>query len=203
MRYNVCLSLLLLSIASLCIAQSPSAQSKKRAPSAMLASAQFVFVEPYSGTDTPAANLDPQVSAEDREAVANVQNAILGWGQYQLAARRSEANLIVFIRKGRVASGNAGVRVHVGTSNPAPGAPTQTGSAAAPLGGAEVGPAQDIFWVYSLDPDGKLSGPVWQKTLKDGLVAPHLILFEKFKEDVAVSVAAQAKNQSAAKKTIP
>ncbi len=203
MRNAVVLSLLFLSVASLCIAQSPNTQSKKRAPSAMLASAQFVFVEPYSGADTPAATVDPQVSAEDREAVAHVQNAILGWGQYQLAARRSEANLIIFIRKGRIASANAGVRVHVGSSNPAPGAPTQTDTAAAPLGGAEVGPDQDIFWVYSLDPDGKLTGPVWQKTLKDGLAAPQLVLFEKFKEDVAASVAAQTKNQSAAKKSTP
>jgi hypothetical protein len=203
MRYTMSLSVVFLFVASLSVAQSPNTQSKKRAPSAMLASAQFVFVEPYSGSDIPAAAIDPHVSAEDREAVGNIQNAILQWGPYQIAARGSEANLIIFIRKGRIGSANAGVHVHVGTSNPAPGAPTQTDAAAAPMGGAEVGPDQDIFWVYSLEPDGKLTGPVWQKSLKDGLDAPKLILFEKFKEDVAASVAAQSKNQSATKKTTP
>lgn len=202
MRHAVILSLLLVSVVAICGGQS-SGQSKKHVPSAMLASAQYVFVEPYSGSDFPAAAVDPHVSAEDHEAVGNVQNAILQWGQYKLAARRSEADLIVFIRKGRLASANAGVHVHVGTSNPTPGAPSKTDADAAPLGGAEVGPDQDIFWVYSLDPDGKLTGPIWQKTLKDGLDAPQLVLFEKFKEAVTASVAAQTKNQSAAKKPTP
>jgi hypothetical protein len=182
MRLAVALSLLLVSVVALSSGQSTS---KKHAPSAMLASAQYVFVEPYSGSDTPTATVDPHVSAEDREAVGNVQNAILQWGQYKLATRHSEADLIVFIRKGRLASANGGVHVHVGTSNPAPGTPSKTDADAAPLGGAEVDPDQDIFWVYSLDPDGKLTGPIWQKTLKDGLDAPQLVLFEKFKEAVA------------------
>jgi hypothetical protein len=202
MRHAIILSLFLVSVVALSSGQS-TGQSKKHAPSAMLASAQYVFVEPYSGSDIPTAAVDPHVSAEDREAVGNVQNAILQWGQYKLAARRSEADLLVFIRKGRLAGANGGVRVHVGTRNPAPGAPSQTDAAAAPLGGAEVGPDQDIFWVYSLDPDGKLTGPIWQKTLKDGLDAPQLVLFEKFKGAVTASLAAQTKNQSAAKKPTP
>jgi hypothetical protein len=198
----VVLSLLLVSVVVLSSGKS-SGQSKKHAPSAMLASAQYVFVEPYSGSDMPTPTVDPHVSAEDRDAVGNVQNAILQWGQYKLAARRSEADLIVFIRKGRLVSANGGVHVHVGTGNSTPGAPSKTDADAAPLAGAEVGTDQDIFWVYSLDPDGKLTGPIWQKTLKDGLDAPQLVLFEKFREAVAASVAAQTKNQSAAKKLNP
>jgi hypothetical protein len=194
--------MLVVSVVALSSGQS-TGPTKKHAPSAILASAQYVFVEPYSGSDIPTATVDPHVSAEDREAVGNVQNAILQWSQYKLAVRRSEADLIVFIRKGRLASANGGVRVHIGTSNPAPGAPSQTDAAAAPLGGAEVGPDQDILWVYSLDPDGKLTGPIWQKTLKDGLEAPQLVLFEKFKEAVNAAVAAQTKNQSAAKRPTP
>jgi hypothetical protein len=202
MRYAFVLCLLVVSVAALSSGQS-TGPSKKHAPSAMLASAQYVFVEPYSGSDIPTATVDPHVSAEDREAVGIVQNAILQWGQYKLAVRRSEAELVVFIGKGRLASANGGVRVHVGTRNPAPGAPSQTDAAAAPLGGAEVGPDQDLFWVYSLDPDGKLAGPIWQKTLKDGLDAPQLVLFEKFKEAVNAAVAAQSKNRSAAKRPTP
>jgi hypothetical protein len=110
MRHAVILSLLLVSVVVLSSGQS-TGQSKKHAPSAMLASAQYVFVEPYSGSDIPAATVNPHVSAEDREAVGNVQNAILQWGQFKLAARRSEADLLVFIRKGRLASANGGVRI--------------------------------------------------------------------------------------------
>ncbi len=88
MRYVVFPSLVPLTIISLASAQSGN-QSKKPEPSGILVSAQFVFVEPYSGTDSTAAIYDPHVSAEDREAVANVQNAILKWGQYKLAIRRS------------------------------------------------------------------------------------------------------------------
>jgi hypothetical protein len=202
MRHAFILCLLVVSVAALSSGQS-ARPAKKHAPSAMLASAQYVSVEPYSGSDVPSAKVDPHVSIEDREAVGNVQNAILQWGQYKLAVRRSEADLLVFIRKDRPASANDGVRVHVGTSNPAPGAPGKTDADAAPLGGAEVGPNEDLFRVYSLEPDGKLSGPIWQKTLKDGLDAPQLVLFEKFKEAVNAAVAAQTKNQSAAKRPTP
>jgi hypothetical protein len=71
------------------------------------------------------------------------------------------------------------------------------------LGGGEIGPNEDIFWVYSLDPDGKLTGPIWRKNLKDGLDPQELVLFEKFKKDVATSVALQAKNQASARKSTP
>ena len=34
--------------------------------------------------------------------MANVQNAVQNWGYYILTIRRSEADLVVFVRKGRV-----------------------------------------------------------------------------------------------------
>jgi hypothetical protein len=141
---------------------------------------------------------------EDREAVANVQKAILNWGQYKITIRRSEADLVVFVRKGRIASANGGIHVHAGNRNSTPGGPTQADDhAVGGLGGGEIGPNEDIFWVYSLDPDGKLTGPIWRKNLKDGLDPQELVLFEKFKKDVATSVALQAKNQASARKSTP
>ena len=56
MRHAVILSLLSVSVVALSSGQSngqSAGQSKKHAPSGMLASAQYVFVEPYSGSDIP------------------------------------------------------------------------------------------------------------------------------------------------------
>jgi hypothetical protein len=201
MRCAMFPSLVAITFASLASGQSGN-QAKK--PSAILATAQFVSVEPYSGTDNPAAINDPHVSVEDREAVANVQKAILNWGQYKITIRRSETDLVIFVRKGRIASANGGIHVHAGNRNSTPGGPTQPDDhAVGGLGGGEVGANEDIFWVYSLDPEGKLTGPIWRKNLKDGLDAPELVLFEKFKKDVATSVALQAKNRASARKSTP
>jgi len=201
MRCAMFPSLVAITFASLASGQSGN-QAKK--PSAILATAQFVSVEPYSGTDSPAAINDPHVSVEDREAVANVQKAILNWGQYKITIRRSEADLVVFVRKGRIASANGGIHVHAGKRNSTPGGPTQPDDhAVGGLGGGEIGLNEDIFGVYSLDPDGKVTGPIWRKNLKDGLDPQELVLFEKFKKDVATSVALQAKNQASVRKSTP
>jgi hypothetical protein len=201
MRYAMFSSVVAMTIASLASGQSGN-QAKKS--SAILATAQFVSVEPYSGTDSPAAINDPHLSVDDREAVANVQKAILNWGQYKITIRRSEADLVVFVRKGRIASANGGIHVHAGSRNSTPGGPTQSDDhVVGGLGGGEIGPNEDIFWVYSLDPDGKLTGPIWRKNLKDGLDPQELVLFESFKKDVATSVASQAKNQASARKSTP
>jgi hypothetical protein len=204
MRYFLLSSLAASAIVSLASGQAGS-KSKKPQPPAILASAQYIFVEPYSSTDTPEATLDTHASAEDRQAVADVENAIIQWQHFKLANRRSEADLVILLRKGRIASANAGVHVHVGTGGTTSRDPSQTdGPAVTGLAGAEVGPNQDIFWVYSLAPDGKLTGPIWQKSLMEGLDTPQIVLFEKFKDDVAASIALQAKNQtSARKKTTP
>jgi hypothetical protein len=204
MRHVVVLSLAVLALSS--IAGGQSSNPSKKLP-AILAHAQYVYVEPYSGTDDLAAVSDPRITPEDREAVANVQNGILKWEHFKLTNRRSEAELIIFVRKGRIASANAGVRVHVG-SGPGPGSttsrdPSQTDKTVGGIGGGEVGPDEDLFWVYSLDPDGKLTGPVWQKDQKEGLDAPDMPLFEKFKKDVTASIAAQAKSQASAKNSKP
>ncbi|MGB9432801.1 MAG: hypothetical protein WBQ89_11205, partial [Candidatus Acidiferrum sp.] len=61
---------------------------------------------------------------------------------------------------------------------------------------ADVGANVDMFWVYSLNPQGKLSGPLWQKSLKDGLSAPKMLLFEDFKNDVISRAPLQTKENT-------
>ena len=63
--------------------------------------------------------------------------------------------------------------------------------------GAEVGPNEDMLYVYLVNPDGKKFGPVWHQFLKDGLDEPEMPLFQKFKDQVdAASRAGAAKGNS-------
>jgi len=73
------------------------AQSKPEKAPQLLLNAQFVYVEPLVGDGKFA---DPNVSVEDRQAVTDVSRAMEKWGQYKLAARRSEAELVVAVRVG-------------------------------------------------------------------------------------------------------
>jgi hypothetical protein len=46
---------------------------------------------------------------------------------------------------------------------------------------AEAGSPDDMLAVYFVDASGKLSGPIWSHSLKGGLDAPALPLFERIK----------------------
>jgi hypothetical protein len=190
----------LLTLASLAASQS-NKQSKPE-PTTILAAAQSIFVEPYLGPTNEGSIYDPRVNPDDRDAVTDVLDAIQKWGHYRLAFRRSEADIVVFVRKGRLASPLGGV--HVDSGHPSPSNPTHSGGPGeGTLNGVEAGPNEDLFWVYSRNPEGKLIGPIWQESLKDGLKAPQLVLFQKFKDDVNTSIAELAKKKALAKKSSP
>ncbi len=184
MRYFVFPGLVMLICLPLCNAQS-GPQSKMPEPLAILATAKFVFVEAFDGPDSPGSVRDPRVTPEDREAVENVQNALHNWGYYLIATRRSEADLVVFVRKGRVANADSGD--HAGN-----GQKREAGLVAAADASANV----DMLCVYSLNPQGKLSGPLWQKNLKDGLSPPKMVLFKDLKNDAISGPPLQAKEKT-------
>ncbi len=118
-----------------------------------------------------------------------------------MTIRRSEADLVVFLRKGRTAGAYVGG--HAGTGTQFPGDPSSTHKPEVGIvAGADAGSNVDIFWVYSLNPQRKLI-PVWQKDMKDGLDKPKMILFEDFKNDVTTAAADQAKKQTPARKSNP
>jgi hypothetical protein len=114
------------------------AQKKAAEIPKVFTTSQFVFVETVYGAvnDTP---VDPRISAEDRTAVSRVEEALRTWGRYQLAFRRSEADLVFVVRKGRIADAHAGVRVSRGPRSP--GGPSQT--AGGPAYGGEAGSPYD------------------------------------------------------------
>jgi len=164
------------------------AQKKEAEIPKIFTTSQFVFVETVYGAvnDTP---VDPRISAEDRTAVSRVEEALRTWGRYQLAFRRSEADLVFVVRKGRIADAHAGVRVSRGPRSP--GGPSQT--AGGPAYGSEAGSPYDVLFVYTRSPDGSLVSPHWDRTLDHGLDAPDLPLFKKFKEAVEASSKTPAK----------
>ena len=164
------------------------AQTKQEKTPQLLLNAQYVYVEPLVGNGK---FTDPNVSAEDRQAVANVSRAIEKWGQYKLTAQRVEAELVIVVRMGRVASTYQGG--HVGIhSSPTGGRPT---AEASPIRGGETGPKQDLLQVFKLTPEGTLAGPFWENAQDHGLEMPGLVLFQQFKKDISEALAAQSKKK--------
>ena len=163
--------------------------------------AKYVYVEAYDGPEW-----SPRLTSEDRKAIVDVENAVRSWRRYELVLRRSEAEMVIQVRKGRVANARAGggisvdqVPKHVQFPPPS-GTDTQTtthGDA-----GVEVGPPDDLLFVYMSD-GGQLGARLWQRTQPDGLQAPDLKLFQRFKDEVNASANAQSKKKTASPAATP
>jgi hypothetical protein len=190
--------LLLFVVAAVAPAQK---KSKKPVVPAVFGTARYVYVEAVDGNE-----FDPRVYPEDREAIANIENAIRSWGRYVLTMKRNEAELVFVVRKGRLltAGGSVGVSHIPGgqvggptggqVGSPGMGGdpsqqssrfPGQQGQNSTELGaGAEAGPPDDLFEVCQHNGDGTLSSPLWEHQLEDGLGGPRPILFAQFKDAV-------------------
>jgi hypothetical protein len=180
---RMCLGLVILMLCLPIFAQKKEVQLPK-----VFTTAQFIFVETVYGAVNDTA-LDPRISPEDRDAVYRVEEALRTWGRYQLTLRRSDADLVFAVRKGRLAEAHGGVKVSRGPQTP--GGPSQTTSG--PLFGGEAGSPFDLLIVYTKNPDGSLGGPNWNHTQDHGLDSPDLPLVRKFKEAVEAASKTQAK----------
>ena len=134
---------------------------------------------------------NPTLLPEDRQAIADVEHAIQKWGRYTLTLRRSQADLVFVVRTGRLVTGRGNVGVIRGTSPTAPGSgpqanrlPGSQGNGTILGAGGEVGPPDDLLWVCTFDPDGRLNNPLWQRTEDNGLASPGVPLFEEFEREV-------------------
>lgn len=56
--------------------------------------ARFVYVTSYDGPDYSA-----DVLPEDRQAISDVQDAVMKWGKYTLVYRPEEADLLLVVQK--------------------------------------------------------------------------------------------------------
>jgi hypothetical protein len=115
-----------------------------------------------------------KVTAEDREALENVRSALQRWNRYAITLRPQDAELLIAIRSGRIASLQSGVQINTGR-NRSPGV--------GPTVGAEVGPDTDVMSVYEAN-NGREGPRLWRKLEDDGLKGQNPSLFMSFKSDV-------------------
>jgi hypothetical protein len=189
------------------------AKEKKPIVSAVFNQARYVYVEAVDGRE-----FDPNLYPEDREAIADVRDALTNWNRYVLTTEREQADLVIVVRKGRLASADAGVSANggqdpsggsgqVGAQVPSqrraggqmggPGNGSEIGPGNGPgiRAGGEMGPPDDLFEVCQINPNGKLSNPLWEHSMPDGLDAPRVLLFRQFREAVEKAYPQQAASQ--------
>jgi hypothetical protein len=163
------------------------AKNKKPEVAAAFGSATYVYVESTDGDV-----FKPGLFPADRETIGEVEDAVRDWNRYKLATKREQAELLIVVRKGRLANGRLGGQPPIGSPlppnqspNQAPGhAPGIGGNAGGVETGAEVGPEDDMLRVYMLNSDGKQTGPIWNRSMTDGLDAPQLVLFRQLRDAV-------------------
>lgn len=216
------LSVLVISVAS---AQTP-AKKQEQVPTAILLNSRYVYVEAWDGD-----LFNPHLLPEDRQAILDVQNALRDWNRYLITDKRRGAEILVVVRKGRIASVNAGVGGNIGigpgerasrdglwSNQPKAvgGGPGERGShdglgsnqpkaeeGDKPGVGPEVAGRDDLFFVYLVKPEGSLTGPVWVLHQKDGLNTPDIPLFKQFKESIDAASKVQTSKAPTSKASTP
>jgi hypothetical protein len=183
MNFSKAIALLLVFVSGLALAQQKS--KKHNDVPAVFQNAHYIFVEAVDGDA-----MKPGLYPADRQAIFDVQDGLRDWNRYALATRRQEADVVLVVRKGRLASTQAHTGVSLpsrlpGNSNPTPGrAPGQTDDPDSMGAWAEVGPPNDLLHVYILNGDGKLTGPLWTREMQDGLEAPSVALLQQLRAAV-------------------
>jgi hypothetical protein len=163
-------------------------QSYAKAPSipALVLQARYVALG-YETADGFIAETDfrsfasAKVEPDDRQAIANIYDALSKWKRYTITINPAEADMLIAVRTGRLASGMGGVRVGTGGIDPTTGRRTSAGIG--PVFGAEVGPPDDYLAVYEAD-NGREAARLWVGTQHDGLAGKNPPLFKNFKDEV-------------------
>jgi hypothetical protein len=175
-------------VACLLIVTWAQGKPKKSDVSAVFQNARYVYVEAVDGDI-----LKPGLYPEDRQAISDVQDSIRAWNRYAIALNRAEADLVIVVRKARL----AGAQLHGGISGGTrtqPGQPPnpdssssgpniQGGRSTEVGAGGEVGPDVDLLRIY-IQNDGKLTGTVWSREQDGGLDAPGVPLIAQLKAAV-------------------
>jgi hypothetical protein len=179
MKRSVAIALSLVLVSVLGIAQKTK---KHNDVPAAFETAHSVFVEAEDGDIGKAG-----VSSADRQAIADVQDALHVWNRYVLAVHPEQADLIFVVRKGRPANpaDQSGLNTGPRTSSHAPGQspgglPGQGGDSDSLGAPAAVGQEEDRLRVYAMV-DGKQSGPIWTRELRNGLDGPSLVIVQQLK----------------------
>lgn len=144
----------------------------------LIVNARYVLVTTYFG-DEPA---NVRVTPADRQAAADVENAIRKWGRYTVVYERKNADLIFLIRKGRIAEVQPGISIHAGSQKPTPGQ-ERPNSGVAPILVGDAGDPEDMLAVYDAGL-GIDNSPLWRSREADGLNPPEMSLIKELRTKV-------------------
>jgi hypothetical protein len=167
------------------------AKDKKPSVPEVFGRAHTAHVEAVDGQQ-----FDRGLDPDEREAIADVQDALQAWKRYRLVTQREDADIVFVVRKG-------GVMARDGTGDqtnpnqiPTSGRPGMGGG---PMGGARdpgpvawpgsTGPGgglvtEDLLEVRLVNADGKLTSPVWARAHEEGLNGPQVMLFKLLRDEV-------------------
>jgi len=202
---------LILSIALATVIAAPLgyAKDKKKGVPEMLATARYVYVQAEDGDI-----MNPRLFPEDRQAIVDVEDELRDWNRYTLTINRNEAELVVVVRKGRLAAAQVGGGIGVGRGpalggsypgNRNPAGPNNPGNE--PMGGpsggvsteigarGEAGPSDDLLRVYVVRTDGDRGAMLWSREMRDGLDAPQVLLVKQLKQEIDKAYPPQTANQ--------
>ena len=171
-------------LAPIFVIQPAEPKSKKQGDvPTVFQTARSVYVEADQGDITRLG-----VYSEDRQAVSDVQSGLLDWNRYTVVPRRDQADLILVVRRGRLAAtegrGNLSVSARPGPSPSRGGLPGSLGSDNDIGAASEAGPDDDLLAVYSVDKGGEAKGPIWRRQMVNGLKNPGLPLFKQLRKAV-------------------
>ena len=140
----------------------------------MVVNARYVYVTSYYGSQFSARSFP-----DDRQAISDLEDGLKKWKRYIVVYKAEQADLVLLVRKGRLAA----VRPRVVIGRRAPGEEAQ---APAGLGSdADFGPDQDMLAVYDARSGGaEGSAALWRQYQPGGLDAPGLPLLARFRKDV-------------------
>jgi len=146
-------------------------------PPALLAEARYVALG-YDRGDGFVSETDvrAEVLPEEREALQRIRAGLEQWGRYVIVLRPGDAELLIAIRKGRLASFGGGISVGGPSSGRVGGGPVGTG----PMAGAQVSSPDDMIEVF--DGGGSL---IWRGMKANGLSGAGPPLWESFQAEVA------------------
>lgn len=146
-------------------------------PPAQLARARYVALG-YDLGDGFVSETDVRadVLPEERAALQTIRAGIEQWGRYQIVVRPGQAELLIAVRKGRLATIGGGIHVG-GPSSGRVGGPVGTG----PRGGVQVSSPDDMIEVF----DASGGSLIWRGTKPQGLCGAGPPLWDEFRAEVA------------------
>jgi hypothetical protein len=163
---------------------------------AELLNAKFVVITNYPDSGK---NVNASISpyAGDRRAMADVEAAIRKWGRWTVISSNSQADLIIAVRKGRIAG--AGARIPVAEGGPTP----RNTDPLHPRLETEVGPAEDMIAVYSAHGwptnspgEGDINidaTPLWRLIQSNALKSPSVPGVEQLRKEIEQAEAENAR----------